>query len=164
MEALARAWRALVGRHAILRQVVVMPGALAAGLGVIRGTPPGGWAVVELTGSSEERLGALRARDRAERFDLEQGPLIRARLAALGDGRHALLRLANHHLILDGWSLPVMLGELASLYEAERTGERARLGRAFRWQDHLAWLAGRMKPARGLIGRGICTGWAVRAG
>ena len=48
-------------------------------------------------------------------FDLARGPLVRARLLALGPEEHLLL-LTLHHAISDGWSLGVLVRELAHGY------------------------------------------------
>src|SRR5204863_1377354 len=52
-----------------------------------------------------------------QRFDLERGPLFKARLLRLGDSEHWLL-LTLHHIVTDGWSAGVMRRELSALYEA----------------------------------------------
>ncbi|NCD23588.1 MAG: hypothetical protein EOL90_11720, partial [Spartobacteria bacterium] len=59
----------------------------------------------------DERMRALLARVRADGLDLERGPLLRLTLCALGPDHHALL-VSFHHIILDGWSLGVLAGEL----------------------------------------------------
>ncbi|HVR98125.1 MAG TPA: amino acid adenylation domain-containing protein [Thermoanaerobaculia bacterium] len=50
-------------------------------------------------------------------FDLERGPLFRATLVRAAGRRHLLL-LAMHHIVSDGWSLGVLVREVAALYEA----------------------------------------------
>ncbi|MDB6068281.1 MAG: Non-ribosomal peptide synthetase component [Pedosphaera sp.] len=50
-------------------------------------------------------------------FDLERGPLLRARLLRFDSLDH-LLVLAVHHIAIDGWSRGVFLGELTALYNA----------------------------------------------
>ncbi|MCH5519151.1 non-ribosomal peptide synthetase [Pseudomonas syringae] len=47
-------------------------------------------------------------------FDLEHGPLLRARLLQLEDNQHYLL-ITVHHIVCDGWSLSVMLNEFSVL-------------------------------------------------
>ncbi|MGV6956632.1 condensation domain-containing protein [Pseudomonas chlororaphis] len=59
----------------------------------------------------------LRA-DHAQRFDPQDPPLLRFTLIRLSDKLHQLV-FTNHHLLLDGWSIPVLLQELFTLY---RTG------------------------------------------
>src|SRR5262249_45881061 len=44
-----------------------------------------------------------------------------------------------HHLLMDGWSLPVLVRELLTLYEHK--GDGAALGRVTPYRDYLAWLA-----------------------
>ncbi|WP_064107121.1 non-ribosomal peptide synthetase, partial [Pseudomonas fluorescens] len=50
-------------------------------------------------------------------FDLARGPLIRGRLLRLADDEHILL-ITQHHIISDGWSVGVLVKELAALYQA----------------------------------------------
>lgn len=72
--------------------------------------------------------GDLRDRIRAETrepFDLADGPLLRATLYTLGDGRQALL-LTVHHLVLDGLSIPLLLTEVERGYRALREGAPCR--------------------------------------
>src|SRR5262249_27138396 len=57
----------------------------------------------------------------------------------LGAQQH-LLVLTHHHLLMDGWSLPVLVRELLTFYEHQ--GDGAALGRVTPYRDYLAWLAG----------------------
>jgi amino acid adenylation domain-containing protein len=68
-----------------------------------------------------QRLVAAAAR---RPFDLARGPLLRARLLRLGAGDSVLV-LAMHHVVADGWSVQVMLRELATLYAAALAGPPA---------------------------------------
>ena len=86
----------------------------------------------------EERLAAVLAQDRAERFDLADAPLIRFALIRLAADRHRLV-LTNHHIVMDGWSMPVLVRELLTLY-AHR-GDAAALPRVTPYRDYLAWAA-----------------------
>jgi nonribosomal peptide synthetase DhbF len=54
-------------------------------------------------------------------FDLTRGPLLRAVLIRLADEDHALL-LPTHHIVSDGWSMGILLREIATLYDAFREG------------------------------------------
>ncbi len=56
-------------------------------------------------------------RERVRPFDLTRPPLLRARLLRLGRADHALL-LTMHHLVSDGWSMGLLVGEMGSLYAA----------------------------------------------
>ncbi|WP_304452145.1 non-ribosomal peptide synthetase [Nocardiopsis sp. YSL2] len=91
--------------------------------------------------------GAARAwadAERTHRFDLGEPGLIRFAVLRLGPQRHRLV-LTHHHILLDGWSLPVLVTDLFALYEAEGGG--AVPPPATPYRDHLAWLSGRDRPA-----------------
>ena len=67
------------------------------------------------------------ARDEALRpFDLSTGPLVRAHLLRLSPEEHILL-LSMHHIVSDGWSMGVLIGEMAALYEAYAAGAESPL-------------------------------------
>lgn len=79
------------------------------------------WRETDLTGLPEpERDAALREitdQDRAARFDLHRPPLLRFTVVRTAPLRHRLL-VTNHHILLDGWSAPVLVRELFELYAA----------------------------------------------
>ncbi|HLN03124.1 MAG TPA: amino acid adenylation domain-containing protein [Bryobacteraceae bacterium] len=59
-------------------------------------------------------------------FDLNAGPLVRARLVRLGPNRHKLL-FTSHHIVCDGWSANVILDEVAKLYTGKLSNTVAKL-------------------------------------
>src|SRR5204863_10100544 len=76
-------------------------------------------------------------------FDLEHGPLFKVHLFNRPAGETVLL-LTTHHIIVDLWSLTVLVQELGVLYNAHRSGTRDELPpltRQYvdyvRWQDEL---------------------------
>jgi amino acid adenylation domain-containing protein/non-ribosomal peptide synthase protein (TIGR01720 family) len=73
---------------------------------------------VDLCGQAEARAQQLWEQEAYEPFDLERGPLLRLTLAALSDEEHWLL-LTVHHSVADGWSLNLLLQELAQLYAGD---------------------------------------------
>ena len=66
---------------------------------------------------AEQALEALVAEEARAPFDLQAGPLVRARLVQLGEQRHVLL-ITLHHIVADGWSMGVLVKELGALYNA----------------------------------------------
>ena len=62
----------------------------------------------------------------AQAFDLTALPLWRARLLRLEDHRHVLL-LTVHHLVFDGWSVNILVRELAAVYRALSFGAEPHL-------------------------------------
>src|SRR6185295_6556333 len=51
----------------------------------------------------------------------ENGPLVRGRLLHLAANEHVLL-ITQHHIVSDGWSINVMIREVAALYTAFLNG------------------------------------------
>ncbi|KAA5844605.1 amino acid adenylation domain-containing protein [Pseudomonas chlororaphis] len=83
----------------------------------------------------------LRA-DHAQRFDPQDPPLLRFTLIRLSDKLHQLV-FTNHHLLLDGWSIPVLLQELFTLYRTG--GDNQELPSAAAYRQYLQWLNERDK-------------------
>jgi hypothetical protein len=72
-------------------------------------------------------------------FDLTQGPLLRGCLLRLGEQEHILL-VTLHHIISDGWSLGVLVHELAVLYDAVATGVPSPLAKLpIQYADFASW-------------------------
>ncbi|GAB4195282.1 MAG: hypothetical protein OHK0022_11910 [Roseiflexaceae bacterium] len=68
-------------------------------------------------------------------FDLGQAPLLRTHLFRVDDQRHVLV-LALHHSIADGWSLNILLRELAALYA---DGPEALPDLPIQYGDYVIW-------------------------
>src|SRR4029077_8296532 len=85
-----------------------------------------------------ERLAGILTRDRAERFDLSLPPLLRCTLIRLAACQHGLV-LTSHHILMDGWSTPILVQELLTLY-AQR-GDDGVLPTVTPYRDYLAWIA-----------------------
>ncbi|MFC5288277.1 amino acid adenylation domain-containing protein [Actinokineospora guangxiensis] len=83
---------------------------------------------------------ALLAADRAEPFDLTAPPLVRFLLVKVGEDKHRLV-ITNHHLVLDGWSGPLLVRDLLARYAGTEPAAR----RPFK--EHLAALAARDRQA-----------------
>jgi amino acid adenylation domain-containing protein len=127
-DALRRALDALVDRHESLRTVFPLRGG-----GPVQHILPELRIPLPLTDLStlpvEEREAAVKRAMQGEMetlFDLERGPVIRARLLRLGAEEHVLL-LSMHHIAGDAWSLDVLFDELEALYAGERDGTPAAL-------------------------------------
>jgi glycosyltransferase involved in cell wall biosynthesis len=126
--ALAAGLLRVVGRHESLRTVFAARGGIPQQR--ILPPPAGILRQIDLTALPPARrqaeADALAARQARRAFDLERGPLLRALLLRLAPERHVLL-LVLHHIVADGWSLRLVLGELAALYGAASRGGRAEL-------------------------------------
>ncbi|GAA3003681.1 hypothetical protein GCM10017559_26430 [Streptosporangium longisporum] len=106
-----------------------------------------------------ERLLTFVEEERRRRFDMTAPPLMRFALIRLPGGRHAFV-LTYHHILLDGWSLPLVLRDLFALYgreaatgtDGDTTGDGADdadagLGPVTPFDTFLRWLARQDRPA-----------------
>jgi amino acid adenylation domain-containing protein/non-ribosomal peptide synthase protein (TIGR01720 family) len=99
------------------------------------------WQVVDLSGLdptvSHAEAARVFADERAGRFDLAQPPPMRMALVRLSDGRHRL-GITNHHILMDGWSFPILVQELFALYV--NGGNPTTLPAVTPYRDYLSWL------------------------
>ncbi|OLT26387.1 hypothetical protein BJF79_43545 [Actinomadura sp. CNU-125] len=130
--ALRAAGQALVDRHPGLRAAFVQTGD-GDPLQIVLGAAAAPWQEIDLHGASDAEVRRVTAAERARPFALDRPPLLRFALLALGPGRHRLL-LTTHHILLDGWSVPVLAAELLALYSGQRPPRTAP------YKEHLAWL------------------------
>lgn len=110
------AWESVVGRHPALRSGVHWE-IKKDPFQVVLSAPAFAVDVLDWTAVSDWRadLDALMAADRAAPFDLKRPPLMRVRLARLADDRHVVV-WTRHHLVVDGWSLGLIVDEVLAAY------------------------------------------------
>ena len=126
--ALAQSLQEIIRRHEILRTTfITIAGQPRQVIGPATPLP---LPVVDLWELPEsEQAAQVRRLAYAEvqrPFDLEHGPLVRAKLLRLGAEEHALI-LTMHHIVSDGWSQGVFWWELAALYETYAASKPASL-------------------------------------
>ncbi|MEA5574015.1 non-ribosomal peptide synthetase [Calothrix sp. UHCC 0171] len=71
-------------------------------------------------------------------FDLNQAPLFRFHILKLTE-KHHLLVFTAHHIIVDGWSMGIILQELATLYSAECQNFDTRLKQPMQFREYIKW-------------------------
>ncbi len=137
-----RAWQQVVNRHASLRtafiwedldephQVTLRRVDLSLNYLDWRGLSP-----IE----QEEQLGAYLKADRRRGFDLSKAPLMRLALIQMGEDTYRFI-WSLHHLLVDGWSLSIILREVSVLYEAYRQGKDLYLEPSPPYREYIAWL------------------------
>ncbi|MEV4256511.1 condensation domain-containing protein, partial [Spirillospora sp. NPDC049652] len=139
--ALRRSAEALLRRHANLRAAFWHED-LSKPVQVVPRSVELPWEETEAADDAE--ADAVVARERARPFELTEPPLLRFVLVGRGPDRHRLV-LTNHHILLDGWSTPVLATELFLLYV--RGGDDTALPRVTPYKNYLAWLAGQDRDA-----------------
>ena len=148
VEALERTLSDIVRRHEVLRTRFVSVGGEPRQQ--VLEAEPVSLLVTDLSGLEEtEREAAVQEAvtlDSHDLFDLANGPLLRVKLLRLGTEEHVVL-LTMHHIVSDGWSMGLLIKEVATLYEAYSRGEESPLtalpvqyGDFTMWQQ--GWLQG----------------------
>jgi hypothetical protein len=91
----------------------------------------------DATGEQGDAAELLRA-EVARPFDWRHGPLVRVVLVRAGEEEH-LAALVVHHLVVDGWSMGILLHELGLLYSAVRSGHPPELPPATQSAEVVGW-------------------------
>ena len=108
------------------------------------------WRSVELNADAvDDQVQAVCAAERAAVCDLHNQPPFRAALIRVADDRHRFV-LTTHHIVLDGWSMPILLQEIFAIFGGHRLpaatpyrrfvtwlGERDHAGAHEAWQERL---------------------------
>ena len=118
--ALQRAFQALVDRHPSLRTTI----AVRSGKPVqqIHEHQPVHFGETDASTWRGDELQTRLVEETQRPFDLEHGPVMRVSLFTRSAEEHILL-LVIHHIVVDFWSLAVILNELGVLYPAEKAGQ-----------------------------------------
>ncbi|HEX8819773.1 MAG TPA: amino acid adenylation domain-containing protein, partial [Archangium sp.] len=141
VSALERSFQELVHRHESLRTtfrstdteaVQVIHPELSLPLSVVDlGSVPGA--------EHETQVQRLAREETQSPFDLIRGPLLRVKLLKLGETQHVLV-LTMHHIVSDGWSMGVLIKEVAALYQAFASGQPSPLpGLPLQYADYASW-------------------------
>jgi amino acid adenylation domain-containing protein len=142
VEEFKRAWQAVVDRHPILRTYFVWEG-LDEHIQVVeekvelkfdefdwRRTPPD---------DIHKQLDLYLQTDLERGFDYATAPLMRLALIRLTDAAYRFI-WSHHHLIVDGWSVPLIFNEVFGFYEAFCKGEQLELPPPRPYRDYIIWL------------------------
>ncbi|MGH3780153.1 MAG: condensation domain-containing protein, partial [Pseudonocardiaceae bacterium] len=141
-QALGVAWQRVADRTPILRSRVVWDGVEQPLQMVHRQvtvpTTYHDWRELSRVEATEQQRQLLAA-DRAAGMDLTTAPLLRVAIVQLPSDE-VLLVWTSHHVLLDGWSLAQVLGEVSEQYAAIVEGRQAQLVARRPFRDYLHWL------------------------
>ncbi|WP_165423126.1 non-ribosomal peptide synthetase [Ktedonosporobacter rubrisoli] len=136
------AWRKIVERHAILRTSIYWK-ELDKPLQVVRLRVSLPWEEEDwrFLSSAEQQthLQALLQQDQTCRFDLTQAPLMRFKLVRTANEAYYFV-WCSHHIILDGWSAALVMGEVWETYHAALQMRIAHLPSVRPYGDYIGWL------------------------
>ncbi|MER7707476.1 amino acid adenylation domain-containing protein [Kitasatospora sp. NPDC097605] len=155
---LKASWQALLDRHAALRVCFrYVSGARMVQVVLRDVTIP--WRETDLSALpddlADDEVGRLAEAELAERFRLDTAPLTKLHLIRLGPESHRLVHTL-HHVLADGWSMPIIHRELSAIYAAG--GDPSGLPATTSYRDYLAWLGRQDKEAARAAWRGELAG------
>ncbi|BAZ03055.1 amino acid adenylation domain-containing protein (plasmid) [Tolypothrix tenuis PCC 7101] len=140
--AVRQAWQTLVDRHPILRTAIVTKGQTEPVQIVFRNLV---FNIAEqdwrgLSNSAQKNyLAEFLEADKKQGFILNRPPLMRVTLIRLGEESWHLV-WSHHHIILDGWSWPILLREFLMLHKAAKENIEIYLPNVRPYGDFIAWL------------------------
>ncbi|HWX41989.1 MAG TPA: condensation domain-containing protein, partial [Blastocatellia bacterium] len=142
VEALATVWQRLVERHAVLRTGFAWKG-LNKPVQVVHSAAEVDIQTMDWSGLASEiqetNLEQYLSLDREAGFDLETPPLMRLAIIKTAE-RTYKLAWSVHHILVDGWCLPILIEEMFALHEAAVTGTKLELPDPPSFRTFIEWL------------------------
>ncbi|MBC1223942.1 amino acid adenylation domain-containing protein [Nostoc sp. UCD121] len=137
-----RAWQLLVERHSALRTLFVWKNRKQS-VQVVRKEVNLPWSNLDWRMFSQQeqeiRLNSFLDSDRKQGFELDKAPLMRFALIRVADETYEFV-WSFHHLLVDGWSWPIIFKELFALYESIQNGQQLYLAPSRPFRDYINWL------------------------
>jgi amino acid adenylation domain-containing protein/non-ribosomal peptide synthase protein (TIGR01720 family) len=138
---LHQAWQWLVDRHPVLRTAFFYEHDLPLQIVLKQAKLP--WIEEDWQHLSEEecqqQLETLLEQERHQGFEFNCAPLMRLHLIRETADSYRLL-WHHHHILMDGWCLPIVFTELFTAYTTLRQGRSPALPPVNRYQNYIAWL------------------------
>jgi amino acid adenylation domain-containing protein/non-ribosomal peptide synthase protein (TIGR01720 family) len=137
-------WQRIFARHPVLRSAFIWEG-LKEPLQVVSQEvqlqfAEEDWRELEIA-EQQAKLKSLLANEKDQNFDLTQSPVSRHTLIRLADDDYKFI-WSYHHILMDGWSLNVLIEEFFTLYESLRNGRALELEPRAPFRNYIAWLRG----------------------
>lgn len=142
VEAFEQAWQKVIQRHTILRtsfhwQDLEQPLEVVYKQVKVPVTQQD-WRGIDAN-EQQYLLKTFLASVRACGFDLSQVPLMRLALFRFGDEYYEFV-WSRHFIVADGWSIPLILGEVVQIYEALCQGQNGDLAPSTFFRNYIEWL------------------------
>jgi amino acid adenylation domain-containing protein len=161
--AFRRAWQRVIERHSILRTSFVWKN-LDKLLQVVHRQVELPFEEHDLSHLSETaqqaRIEAFLKEEISRGFDLSKAPLVRVAVLKISDEVWQFV-LTSHHLLLDGWSGPLLFREVFAGYEAFAEGRELPLAPARPYRDYITWLQEQNPAEAETFWRQILQGFAA---
>jgi non-ribosomal peptide synthase protein (TIGR01720 family) len=162
-EALQQAWQEVVNRHSVLRTFFVWQD-LKEPVQIVRQQVSLPWLSLDWRALSpslhQQQLSEFLAADLARGFDLQLAPLMRLALIRVTDETYHFV-WSFHHLLLDGWSTPLVIKEVFTFYEGLNAGRAVKLGAVRPYREYIRWLRGQEMGAAEQFWREMLKGFSA---
>ncbi|MDZ7963735.1 MAG: amino acid adenylation domain-containing protein [Nostoc sp. DedSLP03] len=136
------AWQKVVDRYSILRTFFIWENRPTP-LQVVLKQVDLPWTNLDWRSLSstnqQQQLSELLQTQREQGFQLDQAPLMGCTLIRFGEDVYKFIWNC-HHILMDGWCLPIIFKEVLSLYEAELQGKTYHLSTPTPYRGYIAWL------------------------
>jgi amino acid adenylation domain-containing protein len=136
------AWRMVIGRSTPLRTAFMWQELNSPMQVVLPGEAP---PIIELDwrdlpeSEQRQRLQEFLQEDRLTDFDLTRPPLMRLALIRIADDARYLI-WTHHHIVLDGWCLPIILSDLFACYACSTGGPDPVKPQSQPYRDYVEWI------------------------
>src|SRR5262249_32430739 len=141
-ESFRQSWQQVIDRHPVLRTAFLAEDGNDP-LQIVLDRVELPWQELdwrELSESQvERRLTVLLEEDRLRGFAIEVPPLMRCTLIRLDADVYQFV-WSHHHLLTDGWCLPILLNEAMEIYEGLLAGHHLTLEKRRPFCDYIEWL------------------------
>ncbi|MBE4753751.1 amino acid adenylation domain-containing protein, partial [Corallococcus sp. ZKHCc1 1396] len=160
--AFLRAWEACLQRHTILRSSFHWE-ELPTPLQVVHSRVELPFEQLDWRTLSEaeqqHRFEQLLLQDQQRGFELRRAPLVRLTAIRLADASVRFL-WSHHHLLVDGWSVGLLISEVFALYATLRSGRTPQPAPKAPFRDYIDWLSRRDASADASFWRTYLDGFA----
>ncbi|MCP2727565.1 non-ribosomal peptide synthetase [Limnofasciculus baicalensis] len=140
--AFEQAWNKVLERHAALRTIFVWKNRKNP-LQIVRKQVILPWHNLDWRSLSnreqETQFKSFLNSDRSQGIELDKAPLMRCTLIRVADETYQFV-WSFHHLLLDGWSWPILLKEILAFYESIKNGQSLYLPPPRPYRDYINWL------------------------
>jgi amino acid adenylation domain-containing protein/non-ribosomal peptide synthase protein (TIGR01720 family) len=142
ISALKQAWEQLIASHPVLRTSFHWEH-LDSPLQIVHQRVELPWQQYDWRMLSsveqQEQLETFLQSDRKQGFEFSQAPLIRLTLIQVAKDDYYFI-WSNHHLLIDGWSIPLLFKEILTSYQAFHNGQTLSLEPRHPYRNYIAWL------------------------
>jgi len=163
VSAFKHAWQRMLERHSVLRTLFVWDQNHKP-LQVVRHRVNLPWEELDWRGltaaEQAEKFKTYLKADNEQGFDFSKAPLMRLVLVKENESTYRFI-WSHHHLLLDGWSVAVLIREVFAFYEAFCQGGDLELRQSLSYRTYIAWLQEQDLTAAELFWRHTLKGFTL---